>query len=102
MCLEERPWENSHHCVSISYSNATPIQIISFETPEIIPSIYTTIQTLDSEGNMGNLSKTMIIDISVKTDIVENIQIGVDCNPKEIVSFTYLLKDFYNVFAWSW
>ena len=48
---------------------------------------------------MRNLSKKMLIDISVKTGIVENIQIGADCNLEEISHFTSLFKEFYNVFA---
>ena len=59
-------------------------------------------QTLDSEGNMGNLSKTMLIDISVKTGIMENIQIGADCNPEEIACFTSLFKELRDVFTWSY
>ena len=55
MSLEERPWEDSHHHVSISDSNTMPLQILSSDTPEIVSSPYTTIQTLDSKGNMGNL-----------------------------------------------
>jgi len=61
-----------------------------------------TIQTLDSEGNMGNLSKTLLIDISVKIGSVENIQVGADCTPEEIASFTCLFKEFCDVFAWSY
>jgi hypothetical protein len=92
MSLEERPWEDSHHHVSISDSDMMPLQILSPDTPEIISSPYTTIQTLDSEGNMGNISKTLLIDISVKTGIVENIQIGANCNPEEIAASPTLLR----------
>ena len=51
---------------------------------------------------MGNISKIMLIDISVKMGIVENIQIGADCNPEEIACFTSLFKEFRDVFAWSY
>ena len=51
---------------------------------------------------MGNISTTMLIDISVKAGIVENIQIGADCSPKEIACFTSLFKKFRDVFAWSY
>lgn len=51
---------------------------------------------------MGNISKTFLIDISVMTGIMENIQIRADCNPEEITSFTYLFKEFHDVFAWSY
>ena len=50
---------------------------------------------------MGNLSKTLLIDISVKTSIVENKQIGANHNPEEIVRFTSPFKDFHDVFPWS-
>ena len=82
-------------------SEAIKTEIPSFDQPEMVPSAYTTIQTIDSEGNMGNISKTMLIDISVKTGIVENIQIGEDCNPEEIARFTSIFKEFRDVFAWS-
>ena len=47
-------------------------------------------------------SPSIISDISVMTDIVENIQIGADCNPEEIESFTCLFKELCDVFAWSY
>lgn len=79
-----------------------PLQILLSDTPKIISSPYTTIQTLDSEGNMGNLSKTLLINISVKIGIVENIQIKANHNPEEIVSYTYPFKDIRDVFPWSY
>lgn len=78
-----------------------PLQILSLDIRKIISSPYTTIQTLEAEGNMGNISKTFLIDILVKTGIVENIQIGADCNPEEIASFTCLIKELHDVFALS-
>lgn len=58
-----------------------------------------TIQTMEVEGHMGNISKTLLIDISIKIGIVENIQIGADSNPEEIASFTCLFKEFCDVFT---
>ena len=83
-------------------SNVIKTEIPSFDPPKMVPSAYTTIQTIDSEGNMGNISKTMLINISVETSIVENIQIGADCNPEEIVCFKSLFKEFCDVFSWSY
>ena len=74
MCLEEQPWEESHHHVSIFDSDMMPLQILSVDDPKIVSPPYTTIQTVNSKGNMGNLSKTFIINISVKRGIMENIQ----------------------------
>lgn len=50
---------------------------------------------------MGNISKTLLINISIKRSIMENIDIGADCNPEEIASFTYLYKEFFDVFTQS-
>lgn len=100
--LEAQAWEDSHHHVSISDSAMMPLQILSPEIPEIISSPYTILQTLEVEGNMGNVSKTSLIDIFFMTGIVENIQIGANHNPEEITSFTYPFKDFRKVFPWSY
>ena len=100
MSLEERPWEDSHHRVSISDLDMMPLQILSPNIPEIVSLPYTTIHTLDSEGNEGNISKTLVIDISIMIGIMENTQIGANHNPKEIVSFTYPFRDFCDVFPW--
>ena len=100
MSLEERPWGEFHHLASMIDSDVIKTEIPSFDPPEMVSFTYTTFQTIDSEGNMGNLSKTMLIDISVKMGIVENIQIGADCNPEEISRFTSLFKEFRDVFAW--
>jgi len=102
MSLDERPWDDSHHRILISNLDVIPIQNLSFDTPDIVPLLYTTIQTLDSKGNMGTISNKFLIDISVKTNIVKNMHIGIDCNPEEIASFTCLFKEFHDVCAWSY
>jgi len=63
MSLEDRPWEDSHHCVSISDSDMMPLQILSPDIHEIISSPYTTIEILDSEGNRGNISQTLSLKV---------------------------------------
>jgi len=44
----------------------------------------------------------MRIDILDKKGVDENIQIGGNCTPMDIASFTYLFKEFNNVFALSY
>ena len=55
-----------------------------------------------SEENLENISKTIPINISIKHDIVENINIGSNCSPKEITQYTSLFKEFHDVFAWPY
>jgi len=57
---------------------------------------------MDSEGNLGNFSKNLLIEILIKTRIVENIQIGVDYTLEEISSFTCFLKELCDISAWSY
>lgn len=102
MSLEEWTWGEFHHRASMFDSDAITTQIPSFDPPGIIPSVYTSVQIIDSEGNMINISKNMLIDISVKMGIVENIQIGANFNLEEIARFTSLFKEFRDVFAWSY
>ena len=83
-------------------SDVINTEIPSFDPPEMVISAYMTFQTINSKGNMGNISKTMLIDISVKTGIANNIHIEPDCNPEEIVRFTSLFKEFFDVFACSY
>ena len=52
-----------------------------------------------AEGNMANISTTIPINISVNPDVVENIYIGANCSPEEIVIYTALFKEFRNVFS---
>jgi hypothetical protein len=51
---------------------------------------------------LGNISKTISIDISVKLGITKHIQIGADCSPEEIECYTTLFKEFRNIFSWSY
>lgn len=56
----------------------------------------------DSELNLGNISWTFPIDISVKLGIVENIHIGASCTEDEIQTYKALFQEFHDVFAWSY
>lgn len=57
---------------------------------------------LDSELNLGNISRTIPIDISVKPRIVENIHIGASCTDDKIQLYKALFQEFHDVFAWSY
>ena len=51
---------------------------------------------------MANISATMPINISVKSDVIENVYIGENCSPKEIAIYTALFKEFRDIFSWSY
>ena len=52
-----------------------------------------------TEGNMANIFTIIPINISVNSDVVENIHIDANCSPEEIAIYTALFKEFRNVFA---
>jgi hypothetical protein len=54
------------------------------------------------EGNMENISNTILINISKTPNVVEISFIGVYFSPKEIHSYTTLFKEFHDVFTCSY
>ena len=51
---------------------------------------------------MGNISTTIVIDILIKEGVVEKINLGANCTPDEVASYTALFKEFRDVFTWSY
>ena len=47
-----------------------------------------------TEGNMAIIAETHPVNISTKPDHVENILIGADCSPQEVIGGTALFKEF--------
>ena len=54
------------------------------------------------EGNMGNISPTIKIDISTNSNIVEEIMLGASCSPEEVNAYKSLFQEFHDIFAWSY
>ena len=63
------------------------------------PQSLISIKTSDSEVNLGNISSTIPIDISVKQGIVENIHIGASCTKDEIDIYKALFQEFRDIFT---
>ena len=54
------------------------------------------------EGNMANIFTTIPINISVNPNVVENVHIGMNYSPEDIVIYTALFKEFCDVFSQSY
>jgi hypothetical protein len=105
LSIDDLPWDDNHHRSSF----LPPLEgihqdIHSVFPPDVTDAPQSPILTQDtlSEGNMGNISTTIVIDISIKEGVVENINLGANCTPEEVVSYTTLFKEFCDVFAWSY
>ncbi len=51
---------------------------------------------------MSNIEETITINISTKTNVVENIHVGKSCSPSELEIYNALFREFIDVFAWSY
>jgi hypothetical protein len=105
MSPEELPWSDHHHRSSFLPPHsemATCLGRFASCLPHIPLQTPIQLYQVSSEGNMGNITQTLAIDISVKTGVVENIHIGVTCTPEEIQLYTDLFREFRDVFAWSY
>jgi hypothetical protein len=81
--IEETPWDDNHHRSSFLPSlDEIEKDISSIFPTYIVDAPQSPILTQDtiSEGNLGNISQTISVDISTKEGIVENIQLGVNCS----------------------
>jgi hypothetical protein len=95
LSIDDVPWDDNHHRSSF----LPPLEEIhkdihSVFPPNVTNSPQSPILTQDtpSEGNLGNISTTIVIDILIKEGTVENINLGANCTPKEVVSYTALFK----------
>jgi len=81
MSLDEAPWNDTHHCSSFLPGPMVMSTCLAkfssrFSTQPLKMPIMT--HEIWSEGNMGNITQIMPIDISVKLGIVENVHIRGD------------------------
>ena len=105
MNISERPWEDMHHRSSfLSNPYSLEVKPEIFYLDDDMERYQCPVQTHNmlSEGNLTNISKTIPINISIKPDIIKNINIGSNFSPKEITQYTSLFKSFHDVFSWSY
>ena len=95
MSLKENPWNDAHHrssfLPSLSEIPSCPEAFISHNPMQPLQT-HVLVHAFLCEGNMGNITATMPIEISIKPGNFENIHIGVSCSPDEIKVYTDLFK----------
>ena len=104
-CLGELPWEYYHHrsyfLPNLDLEDHDAKSIISNDDSQSLefPIFH---QGSVFEGNLGMITPTITIDISVKYGVMEHIHIGQTLSPKEIEAYTTLFKEFHDVFGWKY
>ena len=104
MTLDEILWDDTHHhSTFLPYFDQIENNFSSLFSFETLSDPQNPISTLSSssEWNLGNISATVPIDISVKPGIIENIHIGASCSLEEISTYKALFQEFHDIFAWS-
>jgi hypothetical protein len=95
MNVSERPWDNMHHR-SYFLPILERIKQDDFWSTlsEIVGHTVVPIDThgIYAKGNMESVSPTISINISRTPGKIENVNIGVDCSPQEILIYTNLFK----------
>lgn len=51
---------------------------------------FVSIHDIDYENNLSNIEETILVDISIKPKIVDNVHIGAFFSPNEIKTFKSL------------
>jgi hypothetical protein len=103
LSVDDLPWEDLHHRSSfLPKDDAFENDFSSIFTAEYVKDAQDPTKHSDSELNLGNISRTIPIDISVKPGIEENIHIGASCTEEEIQTYKALFQEFRDVFAWSY
>lgn len=101
--VDDLPWADLPHRSSFLPKNdCFENDLSSIFTTEYVKEPQNQMKHPDSELNLGNISRTIPIDISVKPGIVENIHIGASCIEDEIEIYKALFQEFCDVFAWSY
>jgi hypothetical protein len=84
MSMEYIPWDDGHYR-SILFLEPETIEsyqrILNPSTVMTIPPVSEPIRDVFYEGNLGNISPTIPLDILIKHGIVENVHISASCPP---------------------
>ena len=79
MSLKEMPWEDHHHRASfLPPFHMVEEHFATYVSSDIVMDPQSLILTcsVESKGNLCNITKTMPVEISVKPSVSENIYIG--------------------------
>ena len=100
MVIEGAPWDDYHHRSLLSDCEENTSDDLYH--PSVFYFLSNTVNTVDSERNLSNIEETIAINISTKTDVVENIYVGKCFSPSELEIYNALFHEFRYVFAWSY
>jgi hypothetical protein len=97
----DKPWDDMHHR-SYFLRDLERIEQDNFQSTlsEIVGHSVVPLDMHDiySKENMASIYSTVTVDISRTPGKVENVNIGADCSPEEILIYTELLIFFFEMY----
>jgi len=100
MMIDGAPWEDYHHRSHLPDCKEDSSN--GLDHPSVFEFLSNTINMVDSERNLSNIEETIAINISTKTDVIENIHVSKSCSSSELEIYYTLFHEFRDVFAWSY
>ena len=105
MCPIEKLWEISHHRSSFipttDQLKRLDLELTISKEFDWFKNPFLT-QPMFVEGNLSNMSNTILINISSNPKVTDNIMIRADCSLEEIQIYTALFKEYRGIFAWTY
>jgi hypothetical protein len=105
MSMEDTPWDDRHHRYILFLGPKTIEsyqRISTLSTIVIISVVPESTHDVLYEGNLGNISPSIPLDISIKLGVVENVHVGASCSVDEVRTYKSLFQEFCYVFSWSY
>jgi hypothetical protein len=105
MSMEDTPWDDGHHRSILFLEPETTESYHWISNPSTIVSISLVPKLIHNvlyEGNLGNISPTIPLDILIKPGVMENVHIDASCSVDEIRIYKALFQEFCDVFSWSY
>ena len=90
-------WEDHHHrSLFLPNTSSEDNDFVSLLGTDIVdnPQTPVLLQDSDSERNLCSITKTVPIDISVKSGTIEHVHIGKNCSIDETKEYKALFKEF--------
>ena len=95
MSLKEMPWRDHHHRSSfLPPCHVVEEHFASTVSSDVVKYPHSLILTRDvkSEGNLCNITKMILVEISVKPGVSEHIQIAQHYSPSKVQLYMALFK----------
>jgi hypothetical protein len=105
MSMEDTPWDDGNHR-SILFLERDTIEsyrwISTLSVVVVISSVHESTHDVFYEGNLSNISPTIILDILIKPRVMENVDIDTSCSTDEFRTYKSLFQEFHEVFSRSY